>query len=502
MIPARPTGDATRLRRLCGLAAFILPAIAYIAGASHEPAAWDTAELQGVPYIMGIAHPTGFPFYVLLGYVWSHVLAFDSIAFRLNALCGVAGAITALAGYLVALEFDAWPPVAMAAAWWFAFVEVVWSHSVRAEAQVVAVTCAALALLSFLRWMRDGSAAAFLMAWLLFGLGVASHPNAIWIAPAMIVGSCIARRRPSMRLALLGGALAIAALGLYLYLPLRSAYVVAHGLDPVHVLRGAAGGIFWNYNDPSSASGLFNELSGIQSGAPAYALASLNPLRLQDAVWAFFEAIGSGFGAFALIAIGAGVVAMWKRDRRRTAVLVFACLTALVFSVTYANEADIFRYRLLGIWLAVPLLAAVFPSPVAAGRRYALLGIAYLAFLSIGAGSALYARRSYFHHRSGEGGRWIINAVRPYVPPGGVVIVDGWLDATSLAYGAYADRSLPGRIVVSGYSGGDTGLYTVWANQRPVFVLTNPSNIPLVPGAIGVARLDAYHELFRIRHLP
>jgi hypothetical protein len=83
-----------------------------------------------------------------------------------------------------------------------------------------------------------------------------------------------------------------------------------------------------------------------------------------------------------------------------------------------------------------------------------------------------------------------------------VVIVDGWLDATSLGYGAYADRSLPGRIVVSGYNAGDTGLYTVWASQRPVFVLTNPQNIPLVPGAIGVARLDAYHELFRIRHLP
>ncbi len=48
------------------------PAGAYIASASVEPASWDTAELQGVPYILGISHPTGFPFYVLLGYVWSH----------------------------------------------------------------------------------------------------------------------------------------------------------------------------------------------------------------------------------------------------------------------------------------------------------------------------------------------------------------------------------------------------------------------------------------------
>jgi Protein of unknown function (DUF2723) len=493
-----PISDAVRLRRLCGLVAFLVPAIAYLAGASHEPAAWDTAELQGVPWILGIAHPTGFPFYTLLGYAWSHVLPFDTIAYRLNALCAIAGAATALAGYLVALEFAAWPPVAMAAAWWFAFDEIVWSHAVRAEAQVVAVTCAAFALVCFLRWMRTGTPLAFAVACALFGLGVASHPNAIWIAPALVLGCILASRKPSWRLMALGCAAIAIAFSLYLYLPLRSWYVVAHGLDPVHLLPGAAGGIFWNYNDPSTPAGLIAELTGSQTGAPGYALAALNPLKLQDALWAFFEAIGTGFGAFALIAVAAGSVALWKRDLRRGIVLVLACLTALVFSVTYANEADIGRYRLLGVWLSVPLLAAIAPVALPAGRRFALARIFYLAFLLAGAGSALYARDGYFNRHAGEGGRWIISAVAPYVSPGGVIVVNGWLDATSLAYGAYADRSLPGRIIVSGYDGGKTALYASWAKDRPVFVLTNPRDVPLVPGARAIALLDAYHELFRM----
>jgi hypothetical protein len=50
---AAPSG-----RLLCDLAAFLVPAITYVASASHEPASWDTAELQGVPYILGISHPT------------------------------------------------------------------------------------------------------------------------------------------------------------------------------------------------------------------------------------------------------------------------------------------------------------------------------------------------------------------------------------------------------------------------------------------------------------
>jgi hypothetical protein len=498
VISAGLTSDAVRLRRLCGLAAFLVPAIAYLAGASHEPAAWDTAELQGVPWILGIAHPTGFPFYTLLGYVWSHALPFDTIAYRLNALCAVAGAATALAGYLVALEFAAWPPVAMVAAWWFAFDEIVWSHAVRAEAQVVAVTCAAFAIVCFLRWMRTGSPRTFVAACALFGLGVASHPNAIWIAPALLIGCLLAWRKPSWRMVLLGCAAIAVAISLYLYLPLRSWYVVAHGLDPVHVLPGAAGGIFWNYNNPSTPAGLIAELTGSQTGAPGYALAALNPLKLQDALWAFFEAIGTGFGAFALIAVGAGAVVLWKRDVRRSLVLVLACLTALVFSVTYANEADIGRYRLLGIWLCVPLLAAVAPSALQAGRRIGFIRVVYLAFLLAGAGSALYARHGYFNRPPGEGGRWIISAVDQYVPPGGVIVVDGWLDATSLAFGAYADRTLPDRIIVSGYDARKTALYATWAKDRPVFILTNPRYVPLVPGAHTVGLLDAYHQLFRM----
>ena len=36
---------------------------------------WDTAELQVVAPLMGTAHPTGFPTYVLLGWLANLVLA-------------------------------------------------------------------------------------------------------------------------------------------------------------------------------------------------------------------------------------------------------------------------------------------------------------------------------------------------------------------------------------------------------------------------------------------
>ncbi len=474
--------------------AFAVPAIVYAASASPEPASWDTAELQGVPYILGISHPTGFPFYVLLGYVWSHAFAFGSIAWRLNVLSGVAIAVACLAAYGVALEFGAGRPVALAATLWFAFTRNVWSHASRAEAQDIAVACATLAIYFFVRWMQGGRDGWFVAAFALAGLGMAAHPNALWVLPAFVVGALIARRRPSLRL--LGGAVAVVvgALLLYAYLPLRSAYVVAHGLDPTATLAGAGGGIFWNYNDPRTPHGLAVELTGSETQTLSYFFASFNPLYLKDAVSAFVTGLHAEYGLIATILVFAGFVAAWRRDWRTTLVLALAATAALIFSVVYPNESDVGRYRLLASWVAVPLLGALAPRP---RRTLEVLASAALAvFLSIGAGMAFDRHRAFFRHAPREGGRWVIDAVRPYVPPG-AAIVTGWLDATSLAYGAYADLSLPGRIIVSDDTL-RTKRYGPWAKNRRVFVLVNPHDVDALPGTRDVAKLDAYHELFEV----
>ncbi len=485
-------------RCLCDLAAFLVPAVVYIASASHEPGSWDTAELQGVPYILGISHPTGFPFYVLLGYAWSHLIPLGTIAFRMNAMSAIAIAAAALAAYAVAVELGARRPIALLATLWFALAHDVWSHANRAEAQDLAVACEAFAIYAFVRWMKGGGDGWLAGAAALLGLGVAAHPNAIWLVPGFIVGAAIARRRPSLRLVAGSLALTAAGLALYLYLPLRSAYVVAHGLDPTHVLAGADGGIFWNYNNPSTPAGLLLTLTGSESGAPGYFLASLNPAHVQDALGAFIRGIVEQFGAFVLVLVLVGVVNAWRRDWRTTLVLCIACTAALQFSVTYANEADVGRYRLMALWLVVPLLGAVLPARLPADIRVRSLQAALCAFLAIGAGMAFYAQRGFFAHTPGEGGRWVIDAVRPMVPPGGVVVVAGWLDATSLAYGAYADHTLPDRIIVSGWHPQDLQAYQSWARARPVFILVDPHDVVSVAGARLAARLDAYHELFQV----
>ncbi len=120
-----------------------------------------------------------------------------------------------------------------------------------------------------------------------------------------------------------------------------------------------------------------------------------------------------------------------------------------------------------------------------------------IGYLAAGAALAFDRQRGFFAHAPAEGGRWVINAVRPYVPPGSAIVSD-WLDATSLAYGAYVDGSLPGRIVVSDDKL-RVGLYQRWAQARAVFVLVDPHAVSAVPGTRDYATLDAYHELFAVK---
>src|SRR5581483_10599684 len=192
----------------------------------------------------------------------------------------------------------------------------------------------------------------------------------------------------------------------YAYLPLRSHYVVAHHLDPAQAFPGAGGGIFWNCNNPSTFDGLVREVTGSETQSPRYLLAAFNPMHVQEAVWTFIVAMRDEYGVIAILVLGAGIFTAWRRDWRATLVVTLSCLAGLLFSVTYPNESDVSRYRLLASWLAVPFFGAL--SAHSAQRRAFVLQALLVLFLAAGAARAFAAQSGFFHHKPGENGRWVI----------------------------------------------------------------------------------------------
>lgn len=69
--------------------AFIIPIIVYLRTLLPSVGFWDTGEFQTIPYTFDIAHPTGYPTYILLGNIYLKLFQFGSVAWKMNFLSAI-----------------------------------------------------------------------------------------------------------------------------------------------------------------------------------------------------------------------------------------------------------------------------------------------------------------------------------------------------------------------------------------------------------------------------
>ena len=136
--------------------AFAVPLVVLLASVRTSVGFWDAGDLQTVVWIAGIPYPTGFPGYVLLGWLWTHVLPFGSVAARVNALSAVAVAGGAATVTAVALLFEALPLLAILGGWTFAFAHTVWFRASYADVHPLGFAVAFVAVALAVRWALRG----------------------------------------------------------------------------------------------------------------------------------------------------------------------------------------------------------------------------------------------------------------------------------------------------------------------------------------------------------
>jgi len=213
--------------RLWSALAFLGPFALYAFSISPNVGYWDTAEMQTVPWVLGIAHPTGFPVFVFAGWLFSHVVVVGSVAYRLGLMSAVAMAIAAWCAFAVVEELGEPPYLATGAALLFGAGNVAWSRGARAEVHAFAVLFAALAIWQALRFYRTGSRRALLWCALAFGLALGNHGIATLLFPGLVLLVLPRLRDVSFKTLGQAAALAAAPLLLYLWIPLRSAQLYA-----------------------------------------------------------------------------------------------------------------------------------------------------------------------------------------------------------------------------------------------------------------------------------
>ena len=210
----------------------------YIITLGPSTAMWDTSEYIAAAYVVGLPHPPGNPFFVLIGRVFS-ILPGMNPAFWVNMLAATSAAVTAGFWFLITERVlvswlsERWQRVlgGALAALVGATAFTVWSQAVVNE-KVYTVSLAGIAVISWLmlRWsdQPDGRRAdrlLLLVAYLL-GLGYSNHMAGMLPLPAVALVVMLTRPRTLFRWRLLaaGAAMAVVGLAPFATQPIRSAF--------------------------------------------------------------------------------------------------------------------------------------------------------------------------------------------------------------------------------------------------------------------------------------
>jgi transmembrane protein TMEM260 (protein O-mannosyltransferase) len=205
-----------------GVVAFAAARLAMLPGLGF----WDTAELQAVAPLLGTAHPTGYPTYVILGWLTNIVLTpFGEPALRMNMFAGLSVAIAAAVTVDLVRTLTRSAMLGVAAGVGLAFTTVVWRIALQAEAHALHLALTAILFRLLVAWEDDRRDRTLVAAAVVFGLALGNHSLSLLLVPP--IGLYVLAVEPAVirRPGMVGGAMVafvVTVVLVFLELPLRA----------------------------------------------------------------------------------------------------------------------------------------------------------------------------------------------------------------------------------------------------------------------------------------
>jgi len=344
----------------------------------------DSGELIVAAHSLGVAHPPGFPLYVLLAHAATW-LPIGNIAARVNFASALFGALAVAALALVVAEMQQWVPAQrttkkkgapasssdadgaiismVVAALLLAFARTLWSYATLAEVYTLNALLIVLVILLMLRWRRLASAAEarratpaprgcdrpLYAAAFVFGLGLGVHHVTVGLmlpALAVLVVATAGWSFFASRRLVYAALCACAGLSVYLYLPIAA-------------WREAG----LNWGDPRTLQRIWWHLTGQQYQA----YFSFSPAELGNQAAAFGRGAAREFGPWwcpagpLLVAIGCRT--LFRRDRVLLAFLTLIAACDVAYTLGYAIAEDMDAYY-LPAYIAATIVAGAGASQV------------------------------------------------------------------------------------------------------------------------------------------
>lgn len=444
-------GPQAAIAGVVGLTSFFL----YVKTLAPTLLMADAAEFQLASYLLGLAHPTGYPLYLMLGWLWSHILPLGDAAFRINLLSAVFAALAVGLLYRLVLEvlrgmLQGVRPYLLAAtaavgALTLAFSRTFWSQAVTAEVYALNSLLVVAILLLLLRWSRSKSSKTLYLAAFVYGLSLTHHRTMILLLPALVIFVWLTERglMTSGKMVAKLLLLVLVPQVLYLYIPLRApATPYLH----IHLAPGRTLELYDN-----SLRGFLGFVTGEMFRGE---LGLQGPLAERSVTLAGALAKQFGLAGICLGLLGVARMALGrpKTASRHVLILLGLCYLGVVGFTLFYFIGDIHvlftpTYIVFTLWIAVGvgwILEAVdrLANRWARARSVACYGIvALFALLPLSQVWHNYPRVD----KSGdyEARQWAEGVLSQPVPEGAILISNDRNEITPLIYLQYVEGIRP-----------------------------------------------------------
>ncbi len=363
----------------------------------------DSGELAAACVTFGVAHPTGYPLFTLLGHVWT-LLPWSSPVFGLNVLAALLVAKGVALTYMVARTLGARVAsaanttvheiVAAGTALLVGSSATVWAQATSIEVYSLNFVLLAATLFATLKGCTEQQHRWTMLAGLMYGLMLTNHLSSVFLAPGLILLWCSGeqpvreRLRGWMYLVLP----AVAALALYAVLPLRSAQNPPINWGLVH----------------RDLHAFLYHVKGTQFGVWLYESKAAFNAHVQ----LFRTLLTSQMLWIGLLPMLVGIVAL-LRSSRVTGLALLALITGnLAVSLGYAIP-DIEAYFIPSLTI-LTLFMSVGMVVITQRIRLPLVAAAVPLVMAITAVATGYSNQDRSHHEAVDGYTdWAMSSVEP-----------------------------------------------------------------------------------------
>lgn len=394
----------------------------------------DSGELILAAYGLGVAHPPGFPLYLVLAHIAS-LIPIGTVAVRIHAASALFGALAAAVMTLLAAELlwarrgskkgaaddgDGQRSIAAIAPAVFAglllaFSRTLWAYSTVAEVYTLNTLLIVTILWLMFAWRRglergDRSYRSLYVAALVFGLAMGVHHVTVaFFLPSLAVLAYAAYGRKFFlsKQFLFAAAIAALGLGIYAYLPL------AASRSPL-----------MNWGDPQTWSAVWAHVSGKQYQL----LFGFDAARVAGHGWFIVREWGPWAMPFVLGLAVVGFADRFKNDRPAFLVFVLPIAIDLVYTSVYKLAEDRDAYY-LPTFICLTIAAAYGARQVARwlGERKPQLKPAYIAAALLAVTvMALVSNFSHNDRRRYFIAQDYVENIQASVEPGGLVLTSDW----------------------------------------------------------------------------